>query len=590
MSGNSYIELDEAVLIREKSFKKIVFACLFVLLSYSAFYVAEGIWVAAIVVLTGVFFFIPVTLYFYKKGYIVFAKLILILPCNIYLYATSLVFKHQISSELFFFPIAIAVFILFHLKDMDKIIVCLSASVATYLIMVVFGFDYVPNYFFAASPPIDTLKFSGFVFSFALSLLFISFFVSSLRELNYRLVQQKARENELLGETVKAKSLFLANMSHEIRTPMNGVLGMAQLLKETELSDKQKSMVNTIKTCGDSLLVIINDILDLSKIDESKLELEKSVFNLEDFITDLLFLFSNSSSQKDVELTKDINSSVPLNLVGDVTRIRQVISNFISNAIKFTDAGGSVKLKVFSREIEENKAEVTFQVIDTGIGIKKDEQDKLFESFTQADVSTTRKYGGTGLGLAICKKLSSLMDGVVTLDSEPGKGTTLSLIIPLEIPRLKPEITAVARKAAFATDEKEESVELFEHRILLVEDDATNQQVIQMMIKKLGYDCHTVENGIEALNAVADREKLGVDNFTLIFMDIMMPEMDGITATKKIIEKYGTNRPYIVALTASSLQEEKDKCFAAGVDGFISKPVKIEDLEQTLKRFAKKSL
>ena len=589
MSGNSYIELDEAVLIREKSFKKIVLAGLFVLLSYSVFYVAEGIWVAATVVLTGVFFFIPATLYFYKKGYIVFAKLILILPCNLYLYATSLVFKHQISSELFFFPIVIAVFILFHLKDMDKIIICLSASVATYLIMVIFGFDYVPKYFFAINPPVDILKISGFVFSFALSLLFISFFVSSLRELNYRLVKQKARENELLGETVKAKSLFLANMSHEIRTPMNGVLGMAQLLKETELSDKQKSMVSTIKTCGDSLLVIINDILDLAKIDEGKLELEKSVFNLEDFSTDILFLFSNSASQKNVKLTKTINSSVPPNLVGDVTRIRQVISNFISNAIKFTEAGGCVELKVFSHEIEENKAEVTFQVIDTGIGIKKDGQAKLFDSFTQADVSTTRKYGGTGLGLAICKKLSSLMEGTVTLDSEFGKGTIISLSVPLEVHKLKPELTVVAKKEAFVSDERE-SAELFEHRILLVEDDATNQQVIQMMIKKLGYECHTVENGIEALNAVADREKLGVDNFTLIFMDIMMPEMDGITATKKIIEKYGQNRPRIVALTASSLQEEKDRCFAAGVDGFISKPVRIEDLEQTLKRFAKKSL
>lgn len=589
MSGNSYIELDEAVLVREKSFKKIVLAGLFVLLSYSVFYIVEGIWVAATVVLTGVFFFIPATLYFYKKGYIVFAKLILILPCNLYLYATSLVFKHQISSELFFFPIAIAIFILFHLKDMDKIIICLSASIATYLIMVIFGFDYAPEYFFAANPPVDILKISGFVFSFALSLLFISFFVSSLRELNYRLVKQKARENELLGETVKAKSLFLANMSHEIRTPMNGVLGMAQLLKETELSDKQKSMVNTIKTCGDSLLVIINDILDLSKIDESKLELEKSVFNLEDFTTDILFLFSNSASQKNVKLTKTINSSVPPNLVGDVTRIRQVISNFISNAIKFTEAGGCVELKVFSHQIDENKAEVTFQVIDTGIGIKKDGQAKLFESFTQADISTTRKYGGTGLGLAICKKLSSLMEGTVTLDSEFGKGTIISLSIPLEVYKLKPELTVVAKEKAFVSDERE-STELFEHRILLVEDDATNQQVIQMMIKKLGYECHAVENGIEALNAVADRERLGVDNFTLIFMDIMMPEMDGITATKKIIEKYGQNRPRIVALTASSLQEEKDRCFAAGVDGFISKPVKIEDLEQTLKRFAKKSL
>lgn len=589
MSADSYIELDEAVLIREKSFKKIVLSCLFVLLSYSVFYIAEGIWAAATVVLSGVFFFIPATLYFYKKGYIVFAKLILILPCNLYLYTTSLFFKHQISSELFLFPIAIAVFILFHLKDIDKIIICLSASIATYLIMVIYGADYVPEYLFVQNPPIETLRISAFVFSFALSLLFISFFVSSLRALNYQLVQQKERENELLGETVKAKSLFLANMSHEIRTPMNGVLGMAQLLKETELSDKQKSMVSTIKTCGDSLLVIINDILDLAKIDEGKLELEKSVFNLEDFIADVLFLFSESSSQKEVKLTKNINSSVPQNLVGDVTRISQVISNFISNAIKFTEAGGNIELKIFSHEIDENKAEITFQVIDTGVGIKKDEQSKLFEPFTQADVSTTRKYGGTGLGLAICEKLSRLMEGVVTLDSEPGKGTTISLTVPLEVYELKPELTVVAEKETFTTDESK-IIELFEHRILLVEDDPTNQIVIQMMIKKIGYECHTVENGIEALNALADREKLGAENFTLIFMDIMMPEMDGITATKKIIEKYGKNRPYIVALTASSLPEEKDKCFAAGVDDFLSKPVKIEAIEQTLKKFAKKSL
>jgi len=246
-------------------------------------------------------------------------------------------------------------------------------------------------------------------------------------------------------------------------------------------------------------------------------------------------------------------------------------------------------LKIFSREIDENKVEITFQVIDTGVGIKKEEQSKLFESFTQADVSTTRKYGGTGLGLAICEKLSRLMGGVVTLDSELGKGTTMSLIIPLDICKLKPELEVVAKKETSITDESK-IIDLFDHRILLVEDDPTNQIVVQMMIKKIGYECHTVENGIEALNALTDREKLGAENFTLIFMDIMMPEMDGITATKKIIEKYGKNRPYIVALTASSLKEEKDKCFAAGVDDFISKPVKIEDIEQTLKKFAKKSL
>lgn len=508
----------------------------------------------------------------------------------------------------------------------------------------------------------------------------------------------------------KAKSAFLANMSHEIRTPMNGIIGMTSLLEATKLDGTQMGFVDTIRVSADSLLTIINDILDFSKIESGKLELEEQPFEIRSSIEEALDLLATKVSEKKIELAFMMDANVPPVVEGDVTRLRQIVVNLLSNAVKFTQQG-EIKVSVLKTGEEDDRVKLLFSVADTGIGIPDDKKDRLFKSFSQVDVSTTRYYGGTGLGLAICKRLAEMMEGKIWFKSEEHKGTTFFfeiwvkksdqepakpfqgstekligkyalivddndtnrkvlrlmlgswdinmdeastgvqaldlidkkegtydvIITDMEMPVMdgaqltnsiktldaykkipviilssshksskelelkgvnfdayltKPikknallqtildvlNINVVAKKedtgkAKFINMGKDHPL-----RVLIAEDNLINQKVASRLLEKLGYQADVVANGLEALEAVARQP------YDVIFMDLQMPEMDGLHASKEICRLYPDKRPRIVALTANAMKEDMERCFAAGMDDFVSKPVKPKEIAESLRR------
>ncbi|MHC4098621.1 MAG: ATP-binding protein [Planctomycetota bacterium] len=373
-----------------------------------------------------------------------------------------------------------------------------------------------------------------------------------------------------------AKSEFLANMSHEIRTPMNGIVGMLTLALNKEREEKIREYLTIAKTCADNLLNLINDILDISKVEAGKLAIEIIDCNVDEMLSVINSSMRPSALEKGISFDIILKTEVPEQIKTDPTRLNQCLVNLIGNSVKFTETGGvTVEL---SLEEMGGKPFVRFDVVDTGIGIPVDQQKSIFDKFMQADSSTTRKHGGTGLGLAITKQLTELLGGDLTLTSEPGKGSTFSVIIPANI-----DIASATMISNEKWCRKEQKVEPSDEinktagKILVVEDDFANQQVILGMLEETNLQAEVANNGIEAVNKVTS------GSYDLIFMDIQMPNMNGYDATKIIREK-GYTLP-IIALTAYAMKGDEEKCLNAGCDAYLPKPVDAEKLFETLGKF-----
>lgn len=372
-------------------------------------------------------------------------------------------------------------------------------------------------------------------------------------------------------EASKSKSNFLATMSHEVRTPLNGILGMANLLRDTRLDGKQASYLDTIRYSGETLLTMLNDILDYSKMEAGKFEIEKIDFDLNKLVKSVADIMRSRAEEKSVRVKVDFEITVPEYINCDPTRLRQVLLNLLSNGIKFTDKG-IVTINVKNVHEEGQEAVLRFEVVDTGIGIPESAKQKLFKEFTQVDSSTSRKYGGTGLGLSICQQIVGLLDGTIGVDSVEGEGSTFWFEVPVGV--------VDYYEYAFNAEEEEQKTPVLETlQILLVDDNEINLQVGHDILKKYGHDIFMARNGQEAIDAAKEAA------FDVILMDMQMPVMNGLEAAKAITNLPGAaSQAPIIALTANSMAENADECVAAGMVDHVSKPFDPADLIRTIAR------
>ncbi len=419
----------------------------------------------------------------------------------------------------------------------------------------------------------------------------------SIEELNVRIssiLQTRTLQKELINArevaeaSAQAKASFLANMSHEIRTPMNGVIGFTDLLLETEVNEDQRTYLETIKRSGDLLLAIINDILEFSKLESGEIIFEEIKLHLCQVMEDVINLIKPKLYGKSVKISYKMEPDVPLFVMGDPHRLRQILLNILGNAAKFTEKGG-ITAKVSIKDKKDNLVLLHFELGDTGIGISKDKVESIFNLFTQADSSTTRRFGGTGLGLSITRKIARKMGGDCWVESEIGKGSIFHVTGWLGIADAPGNLKETERPC----DALEKMEIPWSASILLVEDNFVNQQLAKKIMEKMGHRVNVADNGKIALEMYLQQadEKRGKESdsffYDIIFMDMQMPEMDGVEATKEIrkLEELGRRRLKripIIAMTANVLDKYRKECFAAGMDDFITKPIKREVIAEAI--------
>ncbi|XDD43678.1 ATP-binding protein [Leptospira sp. WS60.C2] len=400
---------------------------------------------------------------------------------------------------------------------------------------------------------------------------------------NFRNREKLKQEKELALAEVKFKSAFLSTMSHEIRTPMNGILGMTQMFGQTNLTDEQKEYLNLIQFSGENLLLLVNDILDLTKLEAGKFELRNETIPLPKFLNDIVQLFRTKISVDDVKIELVFLNEIPSKILTDQRRFTQIMSNLLSNAVKFTEKG-KITVTASSKSIDANHSNLTIQVKDTGIGIPNQKLEELFEPFVQIHSHLSEKTTGTGLGLTITRKIVEEMSGTILVASELGVGSTFTIEIPIE--HGKEETTSnqesVHHNILKSSEWDKNLATNFPIKILVADDDSINLKVTSMFLKKLGYRAQLAENGARALESVK------TETPDLIFLDVQMPDMNGIQVTREIRKnKNLAKQPVIIALTANVMEEEKERCLQSGMDDFMTKPLLLQELVYMIKKWSK---